>query len=55
MLLCFKAIFVQNQQSAELLKIIGIEKNVTVSGDTRFDSVINTAENFEALPGLIKL
>ncbi|MBK7347154.1 MAG: 3-deoxy-D-manno-octulosonic acid transferase [Chitinophagaceae bacterium] len=55
MLLCFKAIFVQNQQSAELLKTIGIEKNVTVSGDTRFDSVINTAENFAALPGLIKL
>ncbi len=55
MLLCFKAIFVQTQQSADLLKTIGIEKNVMVSGDTRFDSVINTAENFAELSGLIIL
>ncbi|WP_311196078.1 glycosyltransferase N-terminal domain-containing protein [Antarcticibacterium sp. 1MA-6-2] len=34
----FEYFFVQNEQSLELLKSIGIE-NVTVSGDTRFDRV----------------
>lgn len=46
MLECFTHLFVQNQSSKDLLKEIGI-KNVTVSGDTRFDRVINIAENFE--------
>ena len=55
MLLCFEGIFVQNSASGELLKSIGIYENVTVSGDTRFDSVIHTAEHFTELPNSIKL
>lgn len=46
MLECFTHLFVQNQSSKNLLKEIGI-KNATVSGDTRFDRVINIAENFK--------
>ena len=34
----FKVLFVQNEESAELLKGIGVE-NVIVAGDTRFDRV----------------
>jgi 3-deoxy-D-manno-octulosonic-acid transferase len=36
MLSCFTHLFVQNDESRELLKTIGIE-NCTVNGDTRFD------------------
>ena len=35
----FTHIFVQNEESAKLLKNIGIYKNVTIAGDTRFDRV----------------
>lgn len=52
MLRCFTHFFVQNQQSAELLKQVGIEKNVTISGDTRFDRVIEVAERFKAIPAI---
>ena len=46
---CFNHFFVQNETSAQLLKQVGIyDKNVTVSGDTRFDRVIEIAEQFEA-------
>jgi 3-deoxy-D-manno-octulosonic-acid transferase len=38
----FDGIYVQDQQSADLLKGIGIEK-VTVAGDTRFDRVLEIA------------
>ena len=38
----FKILFVQNEESAKLLKRIGIE-NVMVTGDTRFDRVIQIA------------
>lgn len=41
--------FVQDQASANLLKQTAI-KNVTVSGDTRFDRVWANAENPKALP-----
>lgn len=50
LLLCFSHFFVQNDDSAALLKTIGIEKNVTISGDTRFDRVIEIAEQFKPLP-----
>lgn len=42
LLQAFTWFFVQNQQSAELLKSIDIEK-VTISGDTRFDRVLKNA------------
>ena len=38
----FKTLFVQNEESKELLKGIGIE-NVVVAGDTRFDRVVDIA------------
>jgi 3-deoxy-D-manno-octulosonic-acid transferase len=41
--------FVQDQQSAQLLQTINI-KNVTVSGDTRFDRVWANAQNPKTLP-----
>ncbi len=38
MLRCFNILFVQNRESVELLKSIGIE-NAVIAGDTRFDRV----------------
>ena len=49
----FTHLFVQNEKSKELLQKIGIT-NVTVTGDTRFDRVIEIAENSEDLPVLEK-
>jgi len=40
MLQCFSHFFLQDEQSAVLLKSIGIKNNVTISGDSRFDRVI---------------
>ncbi len=45
MLAFFTHLFVQNLQSLELLKNIGIN-NVSVSGDTRFDRVVEVAANY---------
>jgi len=39
----FTHFFVQNEESASLLASIGLTKNVTVSGDTRFDRVLEIA------------
>jgi len=50
MLDSFHAFFVQNERSAELLKTLGITRSVFVSGDTRFDRVIDIAEAFEPIP-----
>ncbi|MDX2045887.1 MAG: glycosyltransferase N-terminal domain-containing protein [Chitinophagaceae bacterium] len=50
MLGCYQHLFVQHHESSELLKSIGIRENVTVSGDTRFDRVIEIAEKFEPIP-----
>jgi 3-deoxy-D-manno-octulosonic-acid transferase len=36
----------QNESSVRLLSSIGINNNVSVTGDTRFDRVIEVAENF---------
>jgi len=48
MLTAFAHIFVQNEASKGLLAGIGIS-NVTVSGDTRFDRVIEAAADVQAL------
>ena len=50
MLSCYRFIFVQDQNSLNLLKDIGFEKNAVISGDTRFDRVIAIAENEINLP-----
>lgn len=44
MLFCFEHFFVQDEQSVQLLKQIGIT-NVTRAGDTRFDRVAEIARN----------
>jgi 3-deoxy-D-manno-octulosonic-acid transferase len=44
MLKSFKQLFVQTQFSKDLLQEAGISENLTVSGDTRFDRVIDIAE-----------
>lgn len=49
MLSFFTCLFVQNNQSASLLKSIGYEENVVLSGDTRFDRVISIANDFEQI------
>ena len=49
-LACFTHFFVQDKASQNLLTSIGINKNVTVSGDTRFDRVIEIAGKFEHIP-----
>ena len=41
--------FVQNEETAELLKTIGID-NVTITGDTRFDRVFEIARKSESFP-----
>jgi 3-deoxy-D-manno-octulosonic-acid transferase len=46
MLHCFTHLFVQNEESSQLLTTIGFNKNVTICGDTRFDRVIEIAQNF---------
>ncbi|MGE5108749.1 MAG: 3-deoxy-D-manno-octulosonic acid transferase, partial [Sphingobacteriales bacterium] len=50
MLICFSHIFVQNESSKKLLEGIGFSENVSISGDTRFDRVIEIAEKFEHIP-----
>ena len=50
MLSSFTHFFVQDKTSENLLNGIGINKNITVTGDTRFDRVIEIAEKFEHLP-----
>ena len=49
MLSCFSWLFVQNALSAELLANIGFRNNVIAAGDTRFDRVIDIAEDFVPL------
>ena len=46
---CFTHFFVQNEQSCELLRRIGIDC-VTVVGDTRFDRVLQIKEQAKQLP-----
>ncbi|MBL7725794.1 MAG: 3-deoxy-D-manno-octulosonic acid transferase [Chitinophagaceae bacterium] len=52
MLSRFDHLFVQNKESKELVNAIGLSGICTVSGDTRFDRVIEIAEKFEPIPGI---
>lgn len=47
MLYSFEHLFVQNENSVDLMNSIGLEKNVSIGGDTRFDRVISIAEKKE--------
>ncbi|MBK7885406.1 MAG: 3-deoxy-D-manno-octulosonic acid transferase [Chitinophagaceae bacterium] len=47
MLHCFTHLFVQNEASRELLQQYFSITNISIAGDTRFDRVIDTADNFE--------
>ncbi|PTS96029.1 3-deoxy-D-manno-octulosonic acid transferase, partial [Pedobacter sp. HMWF019] len=49
MLNCITWFFVQNKESVNLLKQIGLQ-NVELSGDTRFDRVYENAEAVKSLP-----
>ncbi|WP_421920905.1 3-deoxy-D-manno-octulosonic acid transferase [Marinifilum sp.] len=51
MLSAFTHLFVQNQESVDLLKGIGFT-NVTLNGDTRFDRVYTIATGSKSLPKL---
>lgn len=53
MLKCFNHFFVQDKESFQLLNSIGI-KNVTVTGDTRFDRVAEIAESFKPIEEIKK-
>ena len=46
---CFDRLFVQNEKSRELLKMLNVE-NVSVVGDTRFDRVAKILEQARQLP-----
>lgn len=46
---CFTHFYVQNEESRDLLAKIGLT-NVTVTGDTRFDRVLQIKENAKQLP-----
>lgn len=50
MLHCFTHIYVQDERSRRLLKVIGVE-NVTVAGDTRFDRVTDIMRSAVDIPG----
>jgi 3-deoxy-D-manno-octulosonic-acid transferase len=52
MLECFTHLLVQTEASEVLLKRLRVTENVTVSGDTRFDRVIEIAEAGEVLPAV---
>lgn len=51
MLNCFTHIFVQNNESLRLLQSVRIN-NATISGDTRFDRVLETKNNYQPLPSV---
>lgn len=50
MLRCFDHIYVQDERSRRLLKLVGVE-NVTVAGDTRFDRVTDVMRSTVDIPG----
>lgn len=50
MLSRFDHVFVQNEKSKELIASIGMADICSVSGDTRFDRVIEIAEKFQPIP-----
>lgn len=50
MLGSFTHFFVQQERSQELLSRLGYVNNVSITGDTRFDRVIEIAENHKPVP-----
>jgi 3-deoxy-D-manno-octulosonic-acid transferase len=48
---CFTCLFVQNKTSLQLLHSIHFQ-NASVSGDTRFDRVLQVADNFQHIPAM---
>ena len=52
MLLRFDHLFVQNKVSQELMASIGLSAITSISGDTRFDRVIDIAENAQPIPAI---
>lgn len=52
MLSRFNHLFVQNEASKKLIDNIGLANICTVSGDTRFDRVIEIAEQWKPIPGI---
>lgn len=50
----FDHLFVQNSASKELIDEIGLADICSVSGDTRFDRVMEIAEKFEPIPAIEK-
>lgn len=53
MLQCFTKLFVQDQESLELLETIGV-KHAVVTGDTRFDRVEQIAKEAKSIPQVEK-
>jgi len=52
MLSRFNHIFLQNESSKQMLDELGAEKNYSVAGDTRFDRVIEIADNFKPIENI---
>ena len=50
MLGSFTHFFVQNEESKELLARLNFKSNVSINGDTRFDRVLEIADNFTPVP-----
>ncbi len=49
----FHKIFVQNNESVSLLQTLGLAQNTVLSGDTRFDRVIDIVRNNAPLPQIL--
>ncbi len=54
MLSRFEHIFLQNEGSAILLDQMNLVKNYSIAGDTRFDRVLEIAENFQPIEAIEK-
>jgi 3-deoxy-D-manno-octulosonic-acid transferase len=52
MLTCFSKIFVQNEESQKMLESLGLLGQTQVSGDTRFDRVVEIAASYESFPSI---
>ena len=52
LLSCFTAFFVQDKSSQKLLDTVGINNQVYIGGDTRFDRVIEIAAGFTPIPAI---
>lgn len=50
MLRCFDYLFVQDEESKQLLETIGLKDNVIVAGDTRYDRVLAIAASVKPFP-----